>query len=65
MSATLLTADDLDRLPTLAHVTTLRKLARPAARTVAVAHARAFRKVVREYSDTVTLHALRQGGAYQ
>lgn len=65
MSATLLTADDLDRLPTLAHVTTLRRLQTQPARTVAVAHARAFRKVVREYSETTTLHALRQGGAYQ
>ena len=62
MSATVLTAEDLDRLPTLAHVTTLRKLVRPAARTVAIDHAWAFRKVVRRYRDADTLHVLRMGG---
>lgn len=62
MSATLLTADDPDRLPSLAHITTLRKLARPAARTVAIDHAWAFRKVIRRYRDADTLHVLRMGG---
>lgn len=62
MSATLLTAEDLDRLPALAHVATLRKLVRPAARTVAVDHAWAFRKVVRRYRDADTLRVLRVGG---
>ena len=62
MSATVLTAEDLDRLPTLAHVTTLRKLVRPAARTVAIDHARAFHKVIRRYRDADTLHVLRVGG---
>ena len=62
MSATVLTAEDLDRLPSLAHVTTLRKLVRPAARTVAIDHAWAFRKVVRRHRDADTLHVLRMGG---